>query len=268
MRRRALLATCVAVCVGTLLAAGGDGSVGASVPKALPTASIAAVGPLYFPSVLGLGPALGLPHGCTAGVVHSPRHDLILTAAHCVYGTGLGYEFAPGYAKGRLPFGMWTVTAAYVDPQWNRSGDAQHDYAFLRVAPRRIDGAVRNIEDVTGANTLGAAPAAGTVVTVDAYAAGSDDEPLTCTVATYLHDGYPAFDCDGFVDGTSGGPWLAGTSGSATIVGVIGGLDQGGCTAGTSYSSAFGTDVLRDWQRAASGAAADFVVPAFGSGCS
>jgi V8-like Glu-specific endopeptidase len=201
-------------------------------------------------------------------VVDSPHHNLVLTAAHCVAGSGFGYQFAPGYINGRMPYGLWTVGAVFVNKAWRTAHDPQHDYAFLRIAPRRIAGSSVNIEDVTGANTLSSAPAPGTVVTVDGYAAGSDDAPLTCTVATYVHDGYPAFDCDGYVDGTSGSPWLVGTPGAARIVGVIGGLNQGGCTSATSYSSAFGADIASDLQRAISGTKPDFVLPAPNDGCS
>src|SRR5581483_10874289 len=76
--------------------------------------SIPRVGAIFFPSVLGSSVRLGLPHICTGSVVHSPAHDLVLTAAHCVAGPGLGYDFAPGYHDGIAPFGVWSVRHAYV----------------------------------------------------------------------------------------------------------------------------------------------------------
>jgi V8-like Glu-specific endopeptidase len=228
---------------------------------------VPSVGALFFPSFGGLGPALGLPHDCTASVVASPQHNLVLTAAHCIAGNGSGYQFAPGYINGRMPYGLWTVTAVYVNSAWRSAHDPQHDYAFLRIAPNVVSGRRVHVQDVTGANTLGAAPQPNTLVTVIGYTAGSHDAPLTCTVPTYVHAGYPAFDCDGYADGTSGSPWLVGTPGAARIVGVIGGLNQGGCTPATSYSSAFGADVAADLQRAESGAHADFVLPAGSDGC-
>jgi len=240
---------------------------GATGLAAQPSPPVSSVGALFFPSVGGVGPALGLPHECTASVVDSPRHNLVLTAAHCIAGNGFGYQFAPGYFNGHLTDGLWTVNAVYVNAAWRTAHDPQHDYAFLRIAPRVVNGRRVNIQDVTGANTLGIAPSPGTVVTVIGYAAGSGDAPSTCTVATYVHAGYPAFDCDGFVSGTSGSPWLVGTPGSAKIVGVIGGLHQGGCTSATSYSSAFGADTAADLQRAISGTHPDFVSPAPNDGC-
>ena len=166
----------------------------------------------------------------------------------------------------RLEFGF-CMPAESRDKAWRTTHDQQHDYAFLRIAPRLVGGRYVNIQDVTGANLLAAAPAPSTTVTVIGYASGSGDAPLTCTVATYRHEGYPAFDCDGFVAGTSGSPWLVGTPGSADIVGIIGGLQQGGCTSATSYSSAFGVDIATDLQRAISGKHADFVLPATNGGC-
>jgi len=239
----------------------------ASGPIAQPSPSVPTVGALFFPSVGGLGPALGLPHDCTASVVDSPGHNIVLTAAHCIFDNGFGYQFAPGYINGRMPFGLWTITSVYVNAAWRTRHDPQHDYAFLRIAARVVDGRPVHIQDVTGANVLGTAPPPHTVVTVIGYTAGSNDAPLTCTVATYVHAGYPAFDCDGYADGTSGSPWLVGTPGAARIVGVIGGLHQGGCTAATSYSSAFGSDIAADLQRAISGKNADFVLPAGSDGC-
>lgn len=232
---------------------------GAQPPRATTVTSIPTVGPLFFPSVLGLGPLLRLPHYCSASVVHSTGGDLVLTAAHCVYGNGRGIEFAPGFHDGVLPFGVWRVRRAYVDPQWRRGHDPQHDVAVLAVAPR----GGRTVEQRTGANRLGAAPTAGIRVTVDGYVAGSGGRPITCTAAAYYTDGFPSFDCAGYEDGVSGGPWLAG----GRVVGVTGGLYQGGCTPDTSYSPAFGAATAALLARAERGGPGDFVPPAGTGDC-
>jgi hypothetical protein len=86
---------------------------------------------------------------------------------------------------------------------------------------------------------------------------GDADQPLSCVnwakgfSATQLE-----FDCDGYTDGTSGGPFLAGpsgTSGQVTVIGVIGGYEQGGDTAEVSYAEAFGPAVSALYQRAVAG---------------
>lgn len=234
-----------------------------ATPTATMVRSIPRVGAIFFPSVLGSSVRLGLPHECSASVVHSPNHDLVLTAAHCIVGNGIGYDFVPGYHDGLAPFGIWSARHVYVDPAWIRSQDPQHDYAFLEMAPTFWRGALRRVEDVVGAYVLGTAPAAGTRVTVDGYVAGVNDRPITCTQTVYDTAGYPTFDCAGFANGTSGGPWLRGPY----VVGAIGGLHQGGCTPVTSYTSAFGPDILADWQRAASHATPDWVPIAGPDGC-
>jgi V8-like Glu-specific endopeptidase len=221
------------------------------------------VGAVYLSSVAGLQPALHLPHVCTASVVHSPGRNLILAAAHCVAGTGLGIEFAPGYHLGQTPFGVWDVQRAWVDPAWTASQDPRHDYAFLQVAHKTRNGHLVGIEDVVGANVLGSAPAAGSTVTVSGYVVGTGDDPVTCTTTVYYTGVYPSFDCAGFADGTSGGPWLQ----NGQVVGLIGGLHQGGCTPSTSYSSPFDASTLATFQRAVSGTHPDFVQPAGSDGC-
>jgi hypothetical protein len=212
--------------------------------------SIPTVGPLFAPSVLGLAPRLRLPHYCTASVVHSRTHDLVLTAAHCVLGSGLALEFAPGYHDGVSPYGVWAVRRAYVDAAWIHGQDPRHDYAILQLVRHGGQG----VEDRTGpAPRLDRAPAGGTKVSVDGYVAGIGGRPITCSASVYYTSGYPSFDCPGYAGGTSGGPWLSGD----TVVGVIGGLHQGGCTAGTSYSAPFGAAVEALLARAEAGGRGD-----------
>ena len=54
------------------------------------------------------------------------------------------------------------------------------------------------------------------------------------------------FDCGGYTDGTSGGPFLANVhpaTGRGAVIGVIGGYEQGGDTPIVSYSARFGPAV-------------------------
>ena len=264
MRRRIrwAAASAVACCVVSLTAVAPAATAGVETgppPTAHHVHSIATVGPLFF-SVLGLGPLLGLPHYCSASVVHSSGHDLAITAAHCIYGSGAGIEFAPGYSGHEVPYGVWAVRRAYVDPAWVRDRDPRHDVAVLLLA--RHGG--RGVEDVTGpAPRLAGAPEPNSTVTVDGYVAGSGGTPITCENSVYYTGRFPTFDCGGFANGVSGGPWIA----SGRLVGVTGGLHQGGCTPDTSYSAPLGPDARALLVRAGTGAPGD-VVPLPGSdGC-
>lgn len=137
--------------------------------------------------------------------MHSVRGDLAVTAAHCL--TGI---------SGKV--------------------------AFVRLSD--VGGVP--VEHVTGAERLGAGWRPPALVQVIAYPDGTG-QPVTCTSqakafsATQLE-----FDCGGYTDGSSGGPFLAdvpAASGQGTVVGVIGGYEQGGSTPDVSYAAAFGTAV-------------------------
>ena len=236
--------------IGALLAlvvliAGSAAGASPSLPTARTTNGLPTVGPLF-------ANGLGHSHNCTASVVHSARRDLLLTAAHCVSPSGGSLLFAPGYLAGKAPYGVWTVTKAWIDPTWAAGADPGHDFALLSVADQQIGGQLRDIEQVVGANLLQFAPAAGTELSVVGYAAGIDDRPLSCDNAVRWTQTYPTFDCHGYPDGTSGSPWLVreGDGTKYAVVGVIGGLELGGLQEYTSYSSAFGMGVYITLTRA------------------
>lgn len=208
------------------------------------------------------------PHYCTAGVVSSPSRDLIVTAAHCVSGSGRGMVFVPDYRSDAAPYGQWNVVEAYAAPGWLARQDPHEDVAFLVVADRRVPGRSIGIQDVTGAAPLGTTPARGQPVTVVAYPQGVDDLPITCRSGVYFDDGYPAFDCGGYVNGTSGAPWLArDASGVERVVAVSGGRNQGGCEAGTSYAAPFTAAVGGLYREAISNAPPSLLPVPGPSGC-
>jgi V8-like Glu-specific endopeptidase len=221
------------------------------------------------PSVGALVWATGGPHFCSASVVHSPRRNLVLTAAHCIVGTGAGIVFVPEYSPTSAPYGRWLVSAAYVSPEWLLRQDPQADYAFLTVAPQ-LFGEAAELEDVVGANRLTVDAGFRRWAVVLGYPSDVDARPIVCANRTYPYEGHPAFDCDGYIAGTSGGPWLLHADPrtlTGDVFGVIGGLQQGGCVPATSYTSYFGEDIARLYQRAAAGGPGDLVLPAGPDGC-
>jgi V8-like Glu-specific endopeptidase len=165
-----------------------------------------------------------------------------VTAAHCVTGNKGQMAFVPDYADGKEPFGVWQVTAVYTDQAWQSAQDPDHDVAFLRLSDGS-DG--KPIEDVTGAEQLAVNWQEPAVVRVIGYPDVGDQPVMCANWATSFSRTQLEFDCDGYTDGTSGGPFLAdvSASGQGTIVGVIGGFQQGGDTAQVSYAAAFGAAV-------------------------
>ncbi|MDH6118653.1 V8-like Glu-specific endopeptidase [Kitasatospora sp. GAS204A] len=231
---------------GLLAAAGCASSQGSEHPApglsaaiAPPDSHSARVGVLLFDQ--------GASRSCTASVVDSPGRDLLVTAAHCVTATDgspvTGLSFAPGYRDGAAPLGSWTVDRVVVDHRWSANADPEYDVAFLTVDPA----GGRQIEDVVGGNPLGVNRGFGLAVTVTGYP-NDHEEPITCTTRTTARSAtQERFDCGGFSDGTSGSPWLTEDD---TVVGVIGGYQQGGDTPDVSYSVTFDNRVAALYQQA------------------
>jgi V8-like Glu-specific endopeptidase len=239
------------------------------------TAAVLAVVALALPGVVSAKPPAGTPrakafpgtptvgalfdgagskkHFCTASVVASPGGDVLLTAGHCIQGSAKGLSFAPGFHRGDSPFGRWEVTGAYFDPEWIAKQSQTRDYAFLTVAPKRIGGTMTEIQTITGANVLGTGASKGQAISVPADPAGEANSPIDCTTTVYFEGIFPAFNCNPYVDGTSGSPWLAATPEGVKVVGLIAGLHQGGCQTYTSYSPLLGGHARAVYQRAVAG---------------
>ncbi|OBJ36791.1 trypsin [Mycobacterium colombiense] len=191
-------------------------------------------------------------HVCTGSVVHSTGGNLIMTAAHCLAGASL-ITFVPGFAGDAAPSpaDVWKADAVYLDPRWMASKDPHADYAIARVS----NDAGAPVESRVGlALTLGVTPPPGSRVTVLGYPAGVGGSPIGCQASTSVTDtGFPALACEGLVDGTSGAPWVSGT----TLIGLIGGLERGGCAANLSYSAPFDAQTAELLHRAEVGGPGD-----------
>ena len=198
-------------------------------------------------------------HTCSASVVHSATADLILTAAHCL-AAGVEAWFVPGFDESAAPHEFWHVDEVYLDPRWMANQDPLADFAVARVS-RQDDGSVESV--VGGGLTVGSTPQPGTDVAVTGYGLGVGGPPVGCTARVSLDRGYPESRCAGLVDGTSGSPWLAGT----TVVGITGGLDGGGCDETVSYTPPFGDGIVRLLARAEAGGPADDAPSAFADDC-
>jgi len=193
-------------------------------------------------------------HFCTASVVDSPAGDLLITAAHCVTGTSGTIEFVPGYHASGRPYGTWTVTKVYVDQAWKTSSSDDDDFAFLRVSQ---PGSSVPVEDVTGAERLATrTPVSRQLVQVIGYP-NATNQPVTCQ--NWLRQpmaGQLEFDCGGYTNGTSGGPFLSEVdqaTGQGLVIGVIGGYQQGGDTPQVSYSAVLGANAAALYEQAVAG---------------
>ena len=205
-----------------------------------------AVGALFTVS----GGRLG-QHFCTASVVNSAvegpgDHRGALPAGQAAGPGGL----RPGYHRHQEPFGSWTVTRVFVDAAWANSQNPNDDVAFLVVSQ---PGAAKPVQELTGGENLATGWKAAQLVQVIGYPDGRE-RPVTCTARTRAFGTRQMeFDCGGYTDGTSGGPFLANVhpaTGEGWVVGVIGGYEQGGDTPSVSYSARFGQPVRDLYDRA------------------
>jgi hypothetical protein len=189
-------------------------------------------------------------HVCTGSVLHSTAGNLVLTAAHCLAGAAQ-ITFVPGLSGDEAPPDLWTADNVYLDPRWVSSKDPHADYAIARVTNDHAG----SVESHAGlALTLGTTPSPGSHVTVVGYPSGVGGSPIGCQGSTAVTDGgFPSLVCQGLVGGTSGAPWVSGT----TVIGLIGGLERGGCAENVSYSAPFDDHIAQLLVRAEAGGPGD-----------
>jgi V8-like Glu-specific endopeptidase len=247
LRSLAVIATAVPLAIAALVL---PGVVSAKPPAGTPKAKTFPGTPTVGALFDGAG---SKKHFCSASVVASPGGNVLLTAAHCIQGSAKGLSFAPGFHHGISPYGRWEVTGAYFDPQWMSRQSQTRDFAFLTVAPKKIRGVMTDVQTITGANALGTGPTKGETISVPAYPAGEANDPIDCTSKVYFEGSFPAFNCNPYVGGTSGSPWLAATTEGIKIVGLIAGLHQGGCYTYTSYSPPLGVHARATYEKAVAG---------------
>jgi hypothetical protein len=195
---------------------------------------------------------------CSAVAVDSAGGDLIATAAHCVGGVksriggSMTVAYLPGADDGSRPYGVWYPTRIIRARQWmNGVKNPAFDIAFLTVDQ---PGDARRLESVTGAERFGAVPAPGTLGVQIGYPYAGR-QPVACrTPVRFLSPTQLRLDCAGFPGGTSGGPVLTDVDpgdGIGTLVGVMGGYQNGGRHSYVTYACAFTPAIEQLYRQAA-----------------
>jgi V8-like Glu-specific endopeptidase len=212
--------------------------VGIPTARAVPGSKV--IGALFFNNGTG-------GHYCTASVIRTPKRNMLITAAHCLYdqathGWHRHIVFVPRYSAGHRPYGTWPVWLMVADKRWIESGDSNLDFGFAAVQLMRG----HRLADVVGANELLTGRGYTNRVVVAGYPAKENypaDRPIGCAGRTYRQARFQLrFDCHGFYGGTSGSPWLSdydNRTQSGHVVGVIGGYQAGGSEEWRSFSPLF-----------------------------
>jgi len=210
-----------------------------TIPNPVSFNGVPTVGALFFTTG-------AKAHFCTASVVNSRRGDIVLTAAHCVYGGSYVKHvvYVPEWHKGVSPYGAWPVTSITVASGWITKRNIDLDFAFLAVAPP--SGRFRPIQGVTGGLTLGVDKSYSERIHVIGYN-DTDSQPILCNTTSSKFDATQIkFYCNKYWDGTSGGPWIVNynsKTGTGTVIGDIGGYEQGGDKTYLSYSDYYGSSI-------------------------
>jgi V8-like Glu-specific endopeptidase len=222
------------------------------IKAATPTPPPGIPNPVYFNGVPTVGALFfttgSQAHFCTASVVDSLTFDLVLTAAHCVYGSApaTNIAYVPEWHQGLSPYGSWTVQSVTVASGWQQSQNPNLDFAFLRVTPP--PGTARPIQAVTGGLLLGVNAGYAHPIYVIGYN-DTDSQPIGCATTSFeFETDQMEFYCNSYWDGTSGGPWIVHfnpVTGSGVVVGDIGGYEQGGDYPWASYTAYYTWSILQ-----------------------
>jgi V8-like Glu-specific endopeptidase len=216
-------------------------AVRSGLPRAKAFGGYPSVGALFFRNGRG-------NHYCTASAVDSSKRNLVITAAHCLWGSGgadQNIAYVPGYNAGRRPYGVWPVKQVTVMRQWKTKRDDGRDFGFAAV----YDQGGRRLGDVTGYNVLTVNRGYRNWVQVVGYPQVhyvKSDHPIRCSNRTKEKMKWQVeFDCSGYYGGTSGSPfvWHASKRGTGRVIGVLGGYQEGGVVDYISYASYFDHEV-------------------------
>lgn len=183
--------------------------------------AIPSIGRLFFVN------SRGQDTWCTASAVTSANRSVIMTAAHCArlgsspVNTYSDLVFAPGYAKGKAPYGRYAVKATMTPRSW--AENTVHDVAAMVVATPAKG---KRLTDAVGAQNIAFGRPAGVRVTAFGYPGTTPqrgEHLLYCAGTTQsAPKSEQRVPCD-LGGGASGGPWLAGfdtATGKGTVVSV------------------------------------------------
>ncbi|QEV21603.1 trypsin-like serine peptidase [Streptomyces alboniger] len=231
-------------------AVGESVDLGPTGPKAKPWrgTTLKTVGRLFFVN------ANGADTWCTATAVKSANRSAVMTAAHCVRrgsspaNTNISMVFAPGYSKGRTPYGTFAVRSAATPRSWET--DSTNDMSTLTVD---ADKTGKKLTDVVGGQPVAFNRPVGGTVSSFGYSATRPqlgEELLRCVGTAKKEHGTQGIPCD-MSGGSSGGPWLAdfnATTGKGVLVSVNSSLDS--LTPTKMYGEVLGATAKKVYDRA------------------
>jgi V8-like Glu-specific endopeptidase len=173
---------------------------------------------------------------CSGSVINTSAGNVVLTAGHCVIQPGSGTNatnivFIPGYRDGAHTFGDWPATTFATTTEWQTTAgtgdpndaDEAGDMAMLTLANRPSDSAT--VQSIVGAVGIAFNQPRLQTYMEYGYPAGPpyDGTRLYALTAPWAVDDpsfspHPMGISSDFTGGSSGGPWLVGSSPEAMSV--------------------------------------------------
>jgi V8-like Glu-specific endopeptidase len=149
---------------------------------------------------------------CSAAVVASKHHNLVETAGHCLMRGGslkynTNFTFIPGYKPGGpYPHGTFKGEKPWVNYGWGKDADIRADYGFLNLKPNEKG---VQVQDAVGANGIEANGPYKALRTVWGYV-GFHQHGCVGRSRLFIpvFDNQLRIDCDAYLPGSSGGPWI------------------------------------------------------------
>ena len=237
----------------------------AMVSLAAGTASAAPKTTWSSPIGVLAGSNSGSGHYCSGSVVDSPHHNVVLTAAHCVWDTDpakTAVWFLPNFHDGKPDgtYGSYRATKIVVPAkykQWRATHPAPagqdrtnpYDFAFL-IVNGDVQGRTGALSPVVNLNVHNIA------TTVAGYNHPSGNLSVCRSTAngwSFQGNWYVQVNCPtvALSGGTSGGPFIE--TNTNKVIGVMGGYQEGGPTPYVEYSSWFQGDFAAAYDQAKRG---------------
>jgi V8-like Glu-specific endopeptidase len=179
-------------------------------------------------------PVAKVHHFCTAVVVPSWNESTVVTAGHCVYGSGqyfTEFQFIPKYRGDclnacREPFGVFEGNTAFTLPLWQQSGDHSEDLGVIVLGvnknglkvQRAVHGGLAVEADPTDAQEWRSFGYPGTPRLASCHATAATTQDVDSGLQFFIP-------CSTLGEGASGGPWLT----NETKVGAVNSLASKSC---------------------------------------
>jgi V8-like Glu-specific endopeptidase len=182
---------------------------------------------------------------CSGGTVNTPKGDMVVTAAHCVYANFSYMQdwiYVPAYYNGPTGWGTWFASNMAVTSAWRFNANPNDDFAIVNVAPAS-NGV--SLVKTAGANGLVTDQSYNQSVVIWGYPGAYNNglTPEYCITSTFQSGSLVGAPCN-LSQGASGGPWLTSYNATTGLGYEFGETSTESASLTDNYSPYFGSDFI------------------------